>query len=122
VGFTNDNVILAFVLKFLPDTKVYVIAYFEFFAVWTRCTDDTRFRLIARRDDEQLMFLNVGFDNETVLHCVNCHFFLDVDLAASRLTLYAMATACLTGLPALTSAFTLSLKALGLVDFFKGMI
>jgi hypothetical protein len=43
-------------------------------------------------------------------------------LAAARLVAYAMATACLTGLPALTSARTLARNASLLVDFFNGMI
>jgi hypothetical protein len=43
-------------------------------------------------------------------------------LAAARLVAYAMATACLTGLPAFTSARTLERKASLLVDFFNGMI
>ena len=33
-----------------------------------------------------------------------------------------MATACLGGLPAFTSAATLALNALGVVDFFNGIL
>jgi hypothetical protein len=42
------------------------------------------------------------------------HFF-----AAARLVAYAIATACLTGLPAFTSVFTFSLNALGEADFLS---
>lgn len=122
MGFTNDNVVLALVLKFLPDAKVYVIADFQLFTVWTGGSDDACFGLVAWRDDKEFVLLNIGFDDEAVLHGIECHFFFGVDLAASRLTEYAMATACLTGLPDFTSAATLALNALGLVDFFSGMI
>jgi len=41
-------------------------------------------------------------------------------LAASRLTLYAIATACFAGFPALISAFTLLRNADLLVDLTRG--
>ena len=43
-------------------------------------------------------------------------------LAAARFTEYAMATACLTGFPAATSALMLDRKAFGLVDLTSGMV
>jgi len=42
------------------------------------------------------------------------HFF-----AAARLVAYAIATACLTGLPAFTSVLMFSLNALGEADFLS---
>ena len=43
-------------------------------------------------------------------------------LAASRLTLYAIATACFTGLPAFTSALMFLRNAALLVDLLSGMV
>lgn len=42
-------------------------------------------------------------------------------MAAARFSEYAIATACLSGFPALTSALMLLSKAFLLVDFFSGM-
>jgi hypothetical protein len=59
---------------------------------------------------------------------IHCRHYLPrplarfMGLAAARLVAYAIATACLTGLPALTSARTLERKASLLVDFLSGMI
>jgi len=53
------------------------------------------------------------------------HFLLlgaGFDGVASRFTAYAIATACLTGFPAATSALTLARKALGDDDLTSGII
>ena len=47
---------------------------------------------------------------------------LPIFFAASRLVAYAIATACLTGLPAATSALTFLLNAPLLVDLISGII
>ena len=55
-----------------------------------------------------------------------CHYFFltaaGLALFASRLTLYAMATACFTGLPAATSALMFLRNACFDVDFTRGMV
>ena len=59
---------------------------------------------------------------------IHCRHYLPrplarfIGLAAARLVAYAIATACLTGLPDFTSARTLERKASLLVDFLSGMI
>jgi hypothetical protein len=63
------------------------------------------------------MFFDVALDDQAVLECFHFFFF-----SASRLTEYAMATACFTGLPALISALTFSLNAGLDADFFSGML
>jgi hypothetical protein len=50
------------------------------------------------------------------------HYFLLLGGGALRLTEYAIATACFTGLPAATSAFTFLRKASGDFDLTKGII
>jgi hypothetical protein len=50
------------------------------------------------------------------------HYFLPLGGGALRLTEYAIATACFTGLPAATSAFTFLRKASGVLDLTSGMI
>ena len=123
MGFAHDNVILAIVLELLTYAKVYMVAHFDISTVWTSGNNDAGFGFLTWRDDEKLVFLDIGFDDEAVLVGSQCHFFFGADLgaAAARFTEYAMATACFTGLPALTSARTLLLKAFSLVDFFNGM-
>ena len=51
------------------------------------------------------------------------HIFppLHIFLGAARFSLYAIATACLTGLPAFTSALMLCLKAFSDLDLIKGI-
>jgi hypothetical protein len=49
------------------------------------------------------------------------HYFLLLGGGALRLTEYAIATACFTGLPAATSAFTFLRKASGDFDLTKGI-
>jgi len=50
------------------------------------------------------------------------HFIFPFLLAAALLVEYAIATACLGGLPAAISFLTFSVNAFLLVDFFNGIM
>jgi len=54
--------------------------------------------------------------------CVNLNiYFFSFFFCASRFSEYAIATACFTGLPALTSVAMFFLNASGLVDLINGI-
>jgi hypothetical protein len=67
------------------------------------------------------MFFNVALNNQAVLHGFQGHFLL-FGAGAARLTEYAIATACLTGLPLLTSAATFLRNAAGDFDLTSGIL
>ena len=75
------------------------------------------------------MFFHVGTDDQAVLQGLEAHFLVFIVgflaevplLDAARLTEYAIATACFTGLPADTSALTFLRNASGDFDLTSGI-
>jgi hypothetical protein len=122
VGFTHDDIFFALILKFLTHAKVYVVTDHNICAIWANGNNDASFTFVAGRDDEQFVFLNIRLDDDAVLVSLESHFLLfGAGFWASRLTEYAMATACFTGFPALTSAFTFARNAFLLGDLTSGI-
>jgi hypothetical protein len=122
MGFAHDNVVLAIVFEFLTHAKVYVVTNCDIFAIWANCNNDTSFTFVAGREDKQFVFLNIWLNDGAVLVGSEGHFLLfGAGFWASRLTEYAMATACLTGLPDATSAFTFARNAFLLGDLTSGI-
>jgi hypothetical protein len=82
VRFTHDNVILAIIRELLPNAKVYVIAFFEFFAVRACGHDNSGFHVLAGWQLKKGVFLNIAFNDEAVLHCAeaDCHISVRVSL------------------------------------------
>ena len=122
MGFAHDNVVLAIVFEFLTHAKVYVVADDYVFAIWTNGNNNASLTFVAGRNDEQFVFFNIRLDDGAVLVGSEGHFLLfGAGFWASRLTEYAMATACLTGLPDATSAFTFARNAFLLGDLTSGI-
>ena len=67
-----------------------------------------------------LLTAAVGYRTSGGYAGVISHYFLP--FGAARLTAYAIATACFTGLPAATSAFTFLRKASGVLDLTSAII